>query len=358
MPLQFMVDIEGTELSEFDQELLKHPNVGSVILFTRNFTNRDQLCRLVQTINATNPNLFIATDHEGGIVQRFQRHGFSSLPAARVYGQVYDKNKSAGITLAQEYGEIMAKELLACGIDLSLAPVLDVHDQSEVISSLDRAFHQDPEAIVDLATAFILGMNSAGMPAVGKHFPGHGSVLSDSHVSMPVCQASLDELENKDLKPFKKLIEKNLLAAVMPAYVIYEAIDKTNPAGFSKKCLHDILRKNLGFTGLVISDCLSMKGADVGDLMTRAEMALHAGCDLLIVCNQPRAVLMDLIHKISIPQSVDSLNRIHQFKNQMVYFSSKTKTIYNSGYYNENKPQDSTIKTSDEENGFNRTLTV
>ena len=321
MPSQFMVDIEGTELSNIERELLAHPNVGAVILFTRNFINPEQLAQLTAEIRSINPALFIAVDHEGGNVQRFQRQGFSSIPAARSYGKVYDVHPEVGLAHAQEYGKIMAQELLAHDIDLSLAPVLDLEGNSRVIGGLDRAFHSAPDAATALAGAFIQGMNDAGMPAVGKHFPGHGSIVSDSHIAMPTSSASLEELEAKDLKPFSELISKDLLTAVMPAHVTYEAIDKNNPAGFSKVWLHTILRTKLGFKGLVLSDCLSMKGADIGNLKTRAERALNAGCDMLIVCHQPRELLLQLLHSPSIEQTSESAVRISAFKKQMPRFS-------------------------------------
>lgn len=211
----------------------------------------------------------------------------------------------------------MAQDLLAHGIDLSLAPVIDLEDKSSVIAGLDRAFHANPDAVIDLAGGFIKGMNLAGMPAVGKHFPGHGSV-ADSHIHMPVSSATLSELKNKDLKPFIELIKSGLLSAVMPAHVTYEAVDKANPAGFSSIWLQDILRQELGFKGLVISDCLSMKGADIGNLKTRAEKALQAGCDMLIICHQPRELLLELVQTISVKQSAESAARIADFKSQML----------------------------------------
>ncbi len=312
MPLQFMIDIESTELSKVEETVLKHPNTGAVILFSRNFINPQQLARLVNSIKEANSELFIAIDHEGGNVQRFQRHGFSALPAALTYGKIYDHNQQIGIELAQEYGTIMAQELLAHGIDLSLAPVLDIHGPCSIIAGLDRAFHVHPEAVTEIASAFIKGMNLAGMPAVGKHFPGHGSVLSDSHITMPIYDSSLEELETRDLKPFFALISQGLLAAIMPAHVTYTAVDKENPAGFSSIWLENILREQLGFQGLVLSDCLSMKGADIGDLATRADKALQAGCDMLIVSHQPRELLLELLQTTSL-QKPGSLERILEF---------------------------------------------
>ncbi len=328
MPAQFMVDIEGTKLSHIERTILAHPSVGAVILFTRNFINPEQLAQLIGEIRSINSTLFIAVDHEGGNVQRFQRQGFSSIPAARSYGKVYDLNEDVGLAHAQEYGKIMAQELLAHAIDLSLAPILDLEGNSRVIAGLDRAFHVTPDAVTALAGAFIQGMNDAGMPGVGKHFPGHGSIVSDSHIAMPSSSASLEELEAKDLKPFSELINKGLLTAIMPAHVTYEAIDKDNPAGFSKIWLHDILRTKLGFNGLILSDCLSMKGADIGNLETRAERALNAGCDMLIVCHQPRELLLELMQSSSLKQTPESAARIAAFKKQMVRFSKGHSSPY------------------------------
>lgn len=355
MPAQFMIDIESTELSDMERMILKNPNIGSVILFTRNFNDLVQLKELITEINTVNPDLFIAVDHEGGNVQRFQRQGFSSLPSARSYGKVYDKNKAVGIEYAQEYGTIMAQELLACGIDLSLAPILDLHDTSTVIAGLDRAFHENPNAVVDLAGAFIQGMNAAGMPAIGKHFPGHGSVVSDSHCTMPISVAPMDELLSKDLKPFIDLIKKGLLAGVMPAYVTYEAVDKENSAGFSKIWLEDILRDQLGFAGLVLSDCISMKGADIGNLMTRAEKALKAGCDIVIVSHQPRTLLLELLHTIQVEQSPESAARIASFKSLMPGLSKKNK-IMPCASHNAAKTKESVAVSQYEK--FNTTLSV
>ncbi|WP_225316793.1 beta-N-acetylhexosaminidase [Legionella longbeachae] len=321
----FMIDLEGTELSDIERKILKHPNLGAVILFTRNFANPEQLEKLTSEIHALNPDIFIATDHEGGFIQRFLRHGFRALPAARVYGDVYDLSPEAGIKLARQYGEVMAKDLLTCGVDLSLAPVLDLHDMSPIIARLDRSFHHDPDAVTALANAFIEGMNTVGMPAVGKHFPGHGRISSDSHTTMPVSTASFDELKSRDLKPFIELISNERLSAIMPAHVTYKAVDANKPAGFSAIWLQEILRHELGFTGLILSDCLSMTGADIGNLKTRAEEALNAGCDMLIVCHQPRHILLELLQNVAFPQSNESAMRIIQFKSQMFRFSHSEK---------------------------------
>ncbi len=322
MPNLFMIDLEGTEVSEIEKKILQHKNVGAIILFTRNFTNPEQLKKLIEDVRSIRPDIFIAVDHEGGIVQRFQRHGFRSLPAARVYGDVYNLNPVAGIKLALQYGEIMANDLLAYGIDLSLAPVLDIHGVNSVIAKLDRAFHSDPNVIIKLAEAFIQGMKVAGMPSVSKHFPGHGSCSFDSHVVKPTYDASENQLRDNDLKPFVNLIQKKLLAAVMPAHVTYTAIDSENPAGFSKVWLQKILREELDFQGIILSDCLGMAGADIGDMKTRSERALEAGCDMLIVCHQTREALFNVLETVSFNQSNESSKRLDIFKQQMVHFKN------------------------------------
>jgi beta-N-acetylhexosaminidase len=321
MPNIFIVDLQGTEILEEEIAILEQPNVGALLLFTRNFTSPQQLKNLLDSVHSIRPDIFIAIDQEGGIVQRLQRHGFRSLPAARVYGEVYDLNAETGIKLARQFGEIMASDLLAYGIDLSFAPVLDIHGASDVIGKLDRAFHHDPEVVIELARAFIHGMNNAGMPAVGKHFPGHGSVSADSHIAMPVSDDSKERLWHVDLWPFIKLVGENLLGAVMPAHVTYPSIDPNKPAGFSKIWLQTVLRGELNFQGLIISDCLGMVGADIGNMDMRANQALTAGCDMLIVCNQDRTVLSSLLQTLTFQQTKESLHRIEAFKSCMLGFS-------------------------------------
>lgn len=322
MPNVFMIDLEGTQISEEEIAILQHPNVGALLLFTHNFANPTQFKNLVQTVHAIRSDVFIAVDNEGGVIQRFQKHGFRSLPSARVYGDVYDLNPETGIQLAEQYGEIMAQDLLFYGIDLSLAPVLDIHNLSNIIAKLDRAFHRDPIIVAELASAFICGMNKVNMPAIGKHFPGHGSVVSDSHIEMPISDAKEDELRKYDLKPFATLISHNTLAAIMPAHVTYRAIDAQHPAGFSKIWLQNILRDELKFDGLILSDCLSMAGADIGNMSARIMKALKAGCDMLILCNQPRKLLYDLLQTTIVAQPTKSIQRIATFKSKMARFIS------------------------------------
>lgn len=320
MPNLFMIDLLGTAVTEEEKRILQHPNVGALLLFTKNIINRAQLCKLITTIRSIRPDIFIAIDHEGGYVQRIQRHGFRALPAARVFGDAYDIDKSVGIQLARQYGEIMATDLIQCGIDLSLAPILDLHRKSRIIAGLDRSFHSQPDAVTDLAGAYIDGMHAAGMPAVGKHFPGHGSVVSDSHIEKPMDDTPKEQFWNEDLKPFIRLINQKKLDGVMPAHVTYRAVD-SQPAGFSKIWLQDILRNELNFSGFIISDCLGMTGADIGDMQTRIHKALIAGCDMLILCNQSRELLSDVLKSTDFKQSQRSLDSIDAFKKKMLRFS-------------------------------------
>ena len=305
-----MVDVAGTELTVEDRRVLAHPLVGSVILFTRNFASLPQLEALVHDIRAVrNPPLLVAVDHEGGRVQRF-RSGFTELPPQRVIGHTYDLDPEAGRRLAWQCGWLLAAELRSVGIDMSFAPCVDLdYGVSEVIG--DRAYHRDAEVVSRLATACIQGMRSAGMAATAKHFPGHGAVVADSHKSLPVDRRPLDELGD-DLLPYRRLIA-NGLASVMVAHVLFPEVDEA-PAGFSRRWIQQELRWNLGFTGAVFSDDLSMGGAAfAGTVPERARRALAAGCDVLPVCNDREAVLatLDELAGESDPLSQVRLARLH-----------------------------------------------
>ena len=282
-----MVGLVGESLAEDESEMLCHPGVGGVILFTRNYSARPQLRMLCDAIHALRqPPLPIAVDHEGGRVQRF-KEGFSALPPAAHYGMRYDLDREEGQRLARAGGRVMAAELQAAGVDFSFAPVLDIdHGKSRVIR--DRAFHRDPEAVSVLARAFLAGMRKAGMVGVGKHFPGHGGVAEDSHRDLPVDRRTLEDIHMSDLLPFERLIASKDLVGVMTAHIVFCRLDES-PAGFSRYWIRDILRNELGFEGPVFSDDLDMGGAaGFGDHVARAEAALDAGCDMALICNDPK----------------------------------------------------------------------
>ena len=296
-----VVDLSGPEITRDEEKILAHPNVAGVILFERNIVqyHRESLIHLTQAIHALRPDIFIMVDHEGGNVQRFRRMGFRPLMSAGSIGRAYTLNQEVGIALAYQEGQCMAQDLRHCGVDVSLAPVLDLNtEQCRIIAGLDRSFHRNPLHITRLAKSYIKGMHDVHMPAIGKHFPGHGSCDSDSHRALPILDKTREALNETDLKPFIDLIHQGLLDAVMPAHVLYPAIDPNHATTYSSTWLHTILRNELHFDGLVISDCLGMKGADIGDLTTRAHQALHGGCDLLIVANQPRTTLKALLEAL------------------------------------------------------------
>ena len=279
-----MVGIAGTELDPVEREALRHPCAGGVVLFSRNYHDREQLRGLCDSIHAVKrPPLLIAVDHEGGRVQRF-RDGFTPLPAAARYGAAHDRNRELGLRAARAGGWVMAIELRAVGVDFSFAPVLDLgRGVSTVIG--DRAFHHDPDVVTALARAFLAGMRDAGVGGVGKHFPGHGGVAADSHHALPLDRRPYDDLRLSDLVPFERLAASDL-AGVMLSHVVHECLDD-RPAGFSRRWIDGVLRAELGFRGMVFSDDLDMAAAATGgDHLARALAALEAGCDMVLLCNE------------------------------------------------------------------------
>lgn len=319
--MSVIVDLLGLEILPEELPILNHPNTSGVLLFARNIgKTRDDIILLVNNIHAVRPDLPVFIDQEGGEVVRIRRCGFRSLPAAHTYGDTYDIDHDTGIKLARRYGEIMARDLLDCGIDVSLAPVLDVHGPSTIIGGLDRAFHANPDVVIKLGEAFIEGMHAAGMPAIGKHFPGHGTCVADSHIAMPTDTRTFTELTAHDLKPFASLIASKHLDGVMPAHITFPAVD-THATGFSSHWLKTILRGQFKFKGMIVSDCLGMTGADVGSLLERSIQALEAGCNLLIAANQPRDVLLDCLDKIPSKFNQANVKYIEQLKQNMRRFS-------------------------------------
>lgn len=286
MPGALMLDLTSTELTAEEKELVQHPHVGGVIFFSRNLVEAKQAAHLVGELRALRPELLLAVDQEGGRVQRLKQ-GFTQLPPLRQLGYLYERNPEAGLQAARLLGQLMADEVLAVGMDLSFAPVLDLDlGLSQVIG--DRAFASCPQAVINLAEAYIQGMQRSGMAAVGKHFPGHGQVTADSHTHLPIDERSLEAIEASCLQPFAALAP--LLQGIMPAHVIYSAVDP-KPAGFSSFWL-GYLRQQLGFNGMIFSDDLSMTAAEVaGSFSERAEAALNAGCDQVLVCNNRAAAL-------------------------------------------------------------------
>lgn len=283
-----IVDIDGSYLTAADEALLRHPLVGGIILFSRNYQDIAQLTALVNAIRACRANIIISVDQEGGRVQRLQ-HGFTRLPNLGSIGEYYDQDPKQGLALAETAGWLMAAEVLSVGIDVSFAPVLDIHRGLNSVIG-DRSFHHSPEAIVALASAYIKGMNAAGMQAIGKHFPGHGGVSADSHLALPRDERDFDTISQEDMLVFKQLIQQQLLAGIMPAHIIYEHV-YPEATTFSQGWLQDVLREQLHFSGVIFSDDLSMEGASIaGDYPSRFQAALGAGCDVILACNQRQQV--------------------------------------------------------------------
>ena len=290
-----IIDIAGLALTQADRQRLKHPLVGGIILFARNWQDREQLTRLCQSVKKLRADLLICVDHEGGRVQRFKSDGFTHLPPMRTLGQMWLQDKKAGegtgalraTNAATACGYVLGAELRACGVDLSFTPVLDLdYGESSVIG--DRSFGRDARVVSLLAKSLMHGLHISGMNNCGKHFPGHGFVKADSHTEIPLDQRSLKTILADDAAPYGWL--STAISSVMPAHVVYPKVD-SRPAGFSSIWLNDILRARLGFCGAIFSDDLSMAGARLidGEEVTYAQAAvaaLNAGCDMALLCNQ------------------------------------------------------------------------
>ncbi|CAC9977967.1 beta-N-acetylglucosaminidase (EC 3.2.1.52) [uncultured Gammaproteobacteria bacterium] len=318
-----MMDVSGLTLTEIEKMQLIKPSIGGVILFTRNFESISQVTSLIKDIRQVNKNLLIATDHEGGRVQRFKQ-GFTHLPAMAKLGKLYDQNPQQAIKKAFSCGFVLAYELLAIGVDFSFAPVLDLdHGNSFVIG--DRAFHSNPTVVVELAGSLIQGMHKAGMKCVGKHFPGHGFVVADSHLDLPIDNRSMDDLL-QDITPFKNLMNHGL-DALMPAHVVYPQVDD-KPAGFSAKWIKDILQGQLKFKGVIFSDDLSMQGAHfIEDITDRVSASLDSGCDMALICNHPELVAQIIDKDWGVNEKLQLMQGFCRFKSDKISHQHHLVTI-------------------------------
>jgi beta-N-acetylhexosaminidase len=310
-----VLDIAGLILSDEDRRRMAHPLVGGVILFARNFSTRAQLVMLTQSIRQIRGDILICIDHEGGRVQRARSDGLTHLPAMAEIGKIWNQDPMLGLRAAIACGYVLAAELRACGVDFSFTPVLDLdYQRSQVIG--DRAFHADARVVTMLALGLTQGLSLAGMRHCGKHFPGHGYVEADSHIAIPVDSRTLSEILEQDVLPYRTLHLS--LSAVMPAHVIYSRIDD-RPAGFSSHWLQKILREQLGFHGVIFSDDLSMMGASVmGSVVDAGNAALKAGCDMILICNQPEQAdaLLNGLEDMPTCTAIASQQRIEQLRPQ------------------------------------------
>ena len=304
-----MIDLEGYTITAAEKKILHHRHVGGVLLFSRNYSSLAQLKDLVAEIRAAAKKpLLIAVDHEGGRIWRFEK-GFTHIPAARQFGILYEHDPIVAVRQVRNAAKTIAYELLHCGIDLTLAPVLDLDSCNTVVIG-DRAYHANPHIVMELGKAFILGLADVGMAAVGKHFPGHGGCNIDTHTDVAYDRRPYQEILAADLIPFQQLVP--WLQGIMPAHVIYTDVDDVC-AGFSKIWLQEILRQELNFTGAIISDCVSMKGATrQGDVLARIQAALHAGCDMVITCQQKQDLLLAVLNKLDWKYAPEQIARLEK----------------------------------------------
>ncbi|MFM8454008.1 MAG: beta-N-acetylhexosaminidase [Gammaproteobacteria bacterium] len=311
----FLIDLEGQHLSTAEKSLIKHPMVGGIIFFTKNIgSDKASFKGLASEIKSINPDLLLLVDQEGGAIQRFKGSAFGDWPDAFSFGKLYDKDANAALNKVYDMGREIASLLKSLYIDINLAPVLDLHTDNAIIGKYRRAFHKDPHIIAELAKAFIDGSHSMNVLCCGKHFPGHGACLEDSHIHQ--SQANIDsESLKQHIYPFKELISTQKLDCIMPAHVLYPQFDPKYIAGFSKYWMQTVLREELGFEKVIMSDCLSMAGAQLGSISEAAITALNAGCDLVILCEQNRKELTHILNNLlDYDWTLESKNRVLTLK--------------------------------------------
>ena len=299
-----IVTIGGTEVSRAERKFLKHPAVAGVILFRRNYLDKSQITKLIDALHNIKPGFIVSVDHECRTVQRFE-NGFTQLPMPIEIGRYYDEDKDVALNTAYAYGVIVGSEMRDINIDLSYLPVMDIAHFDGVIGG--RAFHSDPEAVIELSKAVVTGLHNSSLPACGKHFPGHGSVSGDTHTDMICDPRTPAEIEAHDLYPFADMIKKKYLDCIMLSHIVYEAVSDT-PASLCEYWIKNMLRERLGFDGIVCTDDLDMVGSgDVNSIMLKK--AMNAGCDLLLICRRGVPELRRLISDFS-NDEIDHYSRL------------------------------------------------